>query len=67
MVQVGFVDEVGLSCESSPIDRAGHRSYVADTNMPAGFAHDSLQSASDRGERLLMHAQSGSGPLDFNV
>lgn len=56
----GFVDEVGLAGEPSPIDRAGNRPYITDSNMPARFAHDPLQSAGDRCERLLVHAQSGS-------
>jgi hypothetical protein len=63
----GFVEEVCLAGESSPIDRAGNRPYVADPNVPARFAHDPLQSAGDRGECFLVHAQSGSRALDFNV
>lgn len=63
----GFVEEVGLAGEPSPIDRAGNRPYITDPNMPARFAHDPLQSAGDRGECLLVHAQSGSRALDFNV
>jgi hypothetical protein len=63
----GFMDEVGLTGEASPVDRAGHGPYVPNTHMPAGFTHDALQSAGDRGERLLVQAQSGSGPLYFHV
>lgn len=63
----GFVDEVGLTGEPPPVDRAGKRPYVSDPNMPARFAHDPLQTAGDRGERLLVHTQSGSRPLDFYV
>ena len=63
----GFVEEVGLACEPSPIDRAGNRPYVTDPNVPARFAHDPLQSAGDRGECLLVHAQPRSRALDFNV
>lgn len=62
-----FMEEIGLTGESSPIDRAGKRPYVPDPNMPARFAHDPLQSAGDRSECLLVRAQSGSRPLDFHV
>jgi hypothetical protein len=67
MSRGGFVEEVGLAGESSPIDRAGNRPYVTDPDVPTRFAHDPLQSAGDRGECLLVHAQSGSRALDFNV
>jgi hypothetical protein len=63
----GFVEEVGLAGESSPIDRAGNWPYVTDPNVPARFAHDPLQSAGDRAECFLVHTQPRSRALDFNV
>lgn len=62
-----FVEEVGLASEPAPIDRAGNRPYVTDPDIPARFAHDPLQSASDCGQRLLVHARFRSCPLDFYV